>query len=275
MNVVIGTICKSLVALIVIPLTLIFAPIAKYNFNRKNSTSSAKSINLDKAIAWVLARIITLLPNYLTLLKKLEIGVFFFCWRSHREARNLPANYSNLAEKLKEQAVSEYAHAQVFCQLTGSTLCMSGAGLMSREEKAAFDWGCVNWDSSGESYQADGMSVRYLSAKVFFAFRTANSYDWCDRLAFMYVLEEFQWLFYKQLIKFVPDEVRLKLDQIVLDELTHAAELHGSLHLITNAERQEWLIFLWQARKYLALACLPIDTVLYLFSRLKILPNTR
>ncbi|AUB36159.1 hypothetical protein COO91_02060 [Nostoc flagelliforme CCNUN1] len=227
---------------------------------------------IDELLAWVLARIVTLLPNYLSLLKKLEIGVFFFCWRSHREAKNLPAYYGYLEAKLKDQALSEYSHAQVFCQLTGSKLNMSGAGLMSREEKTAFDWGCVNWDSSGESYQADGMSTRYLSAKVFFCFRTANSYGWCDRLAFMHVLEEFQSLFYKQLLKFVPEELRAKLAPIAADELTHATELQTSLRLLATPKRQESLVFQWQVRKYLALTCLPVDAVLYL---LKIFANTR
>lgn len=216
---------------------------------------------VDELLAWVLARILSSLPNYLILLKKLEVGVFFFCWRSHREAKTLPAYYGTLAETLKEQALSEYNHAQVFCQLTGSKLNMSGAGLMSREEKAAFDWGCVNWDTSGESYQADGMSTRYLSAKVFFGFRTANSYDWCDRLAFMYVLEEFQFLFYKQLLKFVPEEVQLELNRIAEDEESHAISIHGSLWCLVGPSRQEWLIFLWQIRKYLALACIPIDVL--------------
>ncbi|AUB37531.1 Ferritin-like superfamily [Nostoc flagelliforme CCNUN1] len=226
---------------------------------------------IDELLAWVLAKIITLLPNYLNLLKKLEVGVFFFCWRSHREAKNLPAYYGNLEAKLKDQALSEYSHAQVFCQLTGSKLNMSGAGLMSREEKAAFNWGCVNWDSS-ESYQADGMSTRYLSAKVFFWFRTANSYGWCDRLAFMHVLEEFQWLFYKQLLKLVSDEVRAKLAPIAEEELAHAAELQASLRLLATPKRQKSLVFQWQVRKYLALACLLVDAVLYLS---KIFANTR
>ncbi|QLE47930.1 hypothetical protein FD724_07240 [Nostoc sp. C057] len=125
---------------------------------------------IDNLIALILARIITLFPNYLSLLKKLEIGVFFFCWRCYLEAKNLPGYYGRLDENLKEQALSEYSHAQVFCQLTGSKLNMSGAGLMNREEKQAFNWGCVNWDSSLESYQVDGMSTRYLSAKIFLAF---------------------------------------------------------------------------------------------------------
>ncbi|MFN6475374.1 hypothetical protein [Nostoc sp. DedQUE07] len=218
---------------------------------------------VDEVLAIVLARIITLLPNYLLLLKKLEVGVFFFCWRSHREAKGLPTCfYGTLAKTLKEQALSEYGHAQVFCKLTGSKLNMSGAGLMSREEKAAFDWGCVDWDTSGESYQADGMSTRYLSTKIFFCFRTANSYDWESRLAFMYVLEDFQSLFYKQLLRFVPEEVQLKLAPIAEDELTHAIEIHACLRCLVGPNRQEWLIFLWQIRKYLALVCIPVDACL-------------
>ncbi|MFN6538110.1 MAG: hypothetical protein RM021_017430 [Nostoc sp. EkiNYC01] len=226
---------------------------------------------MDKLLTLVLARIFTLLPNYLTLLKKLEVGVFFFCWRSHREAKAMPFYqarlYGSLADSLKEQAISEYSHAQVFCQLTGSKLNMSGAGLMSREEKAAFDWGCVNWDSSGESYQVDGMSTRYLSGKIFFGFRTANSYDWCDRLAFMYVLEEFQSLFYKHLLKFVGEEIQQQLSQIAEHEESHAIQLYALLWSIAGVERRQQLIFWWQVRKYLGLFCCPIDALLYLLKQ--------
>jgi hypothetical protein len=229
---------------------------------------------IDKILTLILARTITLLPNYLILLKKLEIGVFFFCWRSHREVINLPTSYGSLEDQLKQQAISEYSHAQVFCKLTGSKLNMSGAGLISREEKAAFDWGCVDWDTSGESYQVDGMSTRYLSAKIFFGFRTANSYGWCDRLAFMYVLEEFQALFYKQLLRFVPPEVQEELLPIAEDELTHAINIHASLWYIAGVERQQWLIFLWQVRKYLALVFIPFDALFlylsYLFQSSKV-----
>ncbi|MEH2456966.1 hypothetical protein [Nostoc sp.] len=261
-----GTICKFLVALIVVPLTILFTSIPKYNLLKQIYTYSPKSLHLDSAIAWVLARAITLIPNYLSLLKKLEIGVFFFCWRSHREAKLLPTHYGNLPEQLKEQAISEYGHAQVFCQLTGSKLNMSGAGLMSREEKAAFDWGCVDWDTSGESYQVDGMSTKYLSAKMFFSFRTANSYGWRDRLAFMYVLEDFQSLFYTQLLKFVPVEVKDKLQSIVDDELNHAIQLYGSLFVISNGTRHvQSLLSCWQIRKYLALAFVPVDAFLLVF----------
>ncbi|MBN3951929.1 MAG: hypothetical protein HWQ38_37885 [Nostoc sp. NMS7] len=218
-------------------------------------------MKLDNFLAWALARTITLLPNYLILLKKLEIGVFFFCWRCLRQAKNLPAYYGSLESVLKEQALSEYSHAQVFCQLTGSKLNMSGAGLMSREEKAAFDWGCVNWDSSGESYKADGMSTRYLAAKVFFGFRTANSYDWRNRLAFMYVLEDFQFKFYQQLMRFVSEEVRKELVAIANDEETHAIQLKSLLWNIVGAKRQQQLVFWWQMRLYLALICVPVDVL--------------
>ncbi|PHJ69230.1 hypothetical protein VF14_03645 [Nostoc linckia z18] len=225
---------------------------------------------IDTLITLVLARIFTLLPNYLTLLKKLEVGVFFFCWRCHREAKAMPFHQArlygdlDLADILKEQALSEYGHAQVFCQLTGSKLNMSGAGLMSREEKAAFDWGCVNWDSSGESYQADGMSTRYLSAKIFFGFRTANSYDWRDRIAFMYVLEEFQSCFYKQLLKFVPGEVQKELVPIADCEEAHAINLYALLWNLAGVEGRQKLVFWWRVRKYLGLICCPIDALYYL-----------
>lgn len=255
----VSVICGIAVALIVVPLHIIFAPLAQYKTSNKPT--------MDELVALALARIVTLLPNYLLLLKKLEIGVFFFCWRSHREAKTMPFHqarlYGDLADSLKEQALSEYAHAQVFCQLTGSKLNMSGSGLISREEKAAFDWGCVNWDSSGESYQVDGMSSRYLSAKIFFGFRTANSYDWCDRLAFMYVLEEFQSDFYKHLLKFAAPEVQEKLVSIAQDEETHAINLQALLWYVAGVEKKDELIFWWQVRKYLALLCTPVDALLY------------
>lgn len=216
---------------------------------------------IDNLIALILARIITLLPNYLSLLKRLEIGVFFFCWRCYLEARNLPGCYGRLDDNLKEQALSEYNHAQVFCQITGSKLNMSGVGLMNREEKQAFNWSFVEWDSSNESYQVDGMSTRYLSSKVFFGFRTANSYDWENRIAFMCILEDFQHCFYKQLVRFVPPEIQEKLAPIIEDELTHAINLHASLWMISGVNRSSNLLLTWQIRKYLAMICIPIDTV--------------
>ncbi|MEH2067923.1 MAG: hypothetical protein V7K47_07105 [Nostoc sp.] len=265
LEVMVSVVCALVVALIIIPLHLMFTPLAR---RQKLQTSDRPLDNaIDNGITLILARIVTLLPDYLTLLKKLEVGVFFFCWRSHREAKAMPAHQArlcgSLADTLKEQALSEYNHAQVFCQLTGSKLNMSGAGLMSREEKAAFDWGCVNWDSSGESYQVDGMSTRYLAAKIFFGFRTANSYDWCDRLAFMYVLEELQALFYKHLLRFVEPEVREQLALIAEHEETHAINLSGLLWGIKGVGGSAKVVFWWQVRKYLAMTLLPIDTAIY------------
>ncbi len=250
LNIVTSAICAIIVAAIIVPLHLIFRPIAKYNSGYRNYTFRS----IDTILAWALARTITLLPNYLSLLKKLEIGVFFFCWRCCRESSD-----SELHELLKKQAISEYDHAQIFSQLTGGKLQMTGMGLMSREEKQAFKWSNVSWDSSGESYQADGISTGYLSAKIFFGFQTANSYDWSDRLAFMYVLEEFQSQFYQQLLQFVPLEVQSKLIAITEDEQNHAINLLTVLESMSQ-DRQK-LILKWNTRKYLALLLVPFDAL--------------
>ncbi|MHC5833570.1 MAG: hypothetical protein ACYT04_000000100660, partial [Nostoc sp.] len=90
----------------------------------------------------------------------------------------------------------------------------------------------------------------------------ANSYDWANRLAFMYILEDFQFKFYSSLLRFVPEDVGLELMAIASDEENHAIQLSALLWNIAGVKRemrhrgyspwslsrQHELVFWWQVR---------------------------
>ncbi|MBD2771184.1 hypothetical protein [Iningainema tapete] len=219
--------------------------------------------NRDELICLVLAWVFSKLPNRLSLLKKLEVGVFFFCWRQALQAQAEGNSTLNLI--LKEQAESEYHHAQAFCTLTGSKLELSADKLFNRESKNAQIWSTVNWDAS-ESFQADGLSRKYYSAKAFFGGHQARDFSWENKLAFMTVLESFQACFYRKLLQFLPLKVGRSLLAICNEEANHSITLRMALAKMTDSSTATKLMRKWKQRLYLGLLILPLDLVGILLS---------
>ncbi|QSJ14115.1 hypothetical protein JYQ62_19405 [Nostoc sp. UHCC 0702] len=207
---------------------------------------------IDDWLLLALARIVTCMPAtvYLDLLKKLETGVFYFCWRASNRAKS---QNLDLADTLMKQAISEYGHAQTLGIITKNKLHISIPDIVARSD--SINWGKLKWEK--EACQIDGISTNSWCAKIFFNFRTANSYDWQNSLSFMYVLEEFQFQFYKELCLFAPPEIRLHLGGISEDEKSHARQIYELLQSISD--RPDAIIRYWQRRKYYAVLLVPID----------------
>jgi rubrerythrin len=202
---------------------------------------------------FLLAWAFTKLPNHLILLKRLEIGVFFFCWRLALKAE--AENQAILARSLKKQAESEYHHAQLLSNLTGSKLLMSASGLFDREDRSSFNWGSVDWDSS-EEFRADGLSRRYICARVLFGGQFAKDFDINNQLAFMAVLEELQAEFYAALLNLIHPNSERYLRAIATDEASHSDTLRELLSFHPDAQQ---LIRKWRWRTAIAFLFVPLD----------------
>jgi hypothetical protein len=211
---------------------------------------------IDRLITIPLACLFAKL-DYINLLKKLELGVFFFCWRQSllAESEGLP-----IAFYLKQQAMGEYGHAQYFCNLEGVKLKLSASDLFDREKKKAYSWGRVDWDTL-ESYQADGLSTKYLSTRVFFGNKLASDFDWFDKLAFMAVLESFQSAFYEEMLGHCKPQHHDGFQAIAEEELGHVGILEHCLSLLPKNKFYS-LLLKWHLRKYLALLFVPIDLLI-------------
>lgn len=214
--------------------------------------------NRDEILVTALAWAFSKLPNRLVLLKRLELGVFFFCWREAIAA--IESGDTKLGGILYAQAESEFHHAQSFAALTGGKLEISANGLFDREYKEAFKWSQVEWDSS-ESFRADGISRKYLSARIFFKGQTANSFMWQDKLAFMAILETFQAHFYKKLLRFLPPHEATPLISICGEEEDHSLELRSVLTERAGIFSAADLMLKWKRQLYLGLLFTPIDLI--------------
>jgi hypothetical protein len=206
---------------------------------------------IDKFICYFLVQIIIKIPNFIQLLKRLEIGVFFFCWRQSLLAESEEKH--ELAAILKKQAESEYHHAMTLASLSGDRLNLRVEDLFTLEDKGADLWGTVSCRQ--DKFQADGISRRYLAARVFFGGFHALHFNWADKLAYMHVLESFQSFFYQSLA--TASGIKL-LQNICEDETDHAENLLFALRTVAG-NKSNWLVFKWQMRKFLALPVVMID----------------
>jgi hypothetical protein len=213
---------------------------------------------IDKIICYFLAHIFSKLPMF-SILRKLEMGVFFFCYK---QALKAESENKDFEKYLKEQAESEYSHCYYFSTLEGVGLSMNSEELFNRGKKTN-DWRKVDWN--GSRYQADGLSVNSLAGKMFFRGKTADSYDWANKLAFMHVLENFQYIFYQQLSPYIQSKDFFGL---VAAEKNHAYQLKS--YLFSLAGKWSCLFLLkWHLLKYCALFFVPID-FLILFIKYKL-----
>ena len=185
--------------------------------------------------------------NLFGLLTRLELGVFWFCWRRSLETHN-PA----LKELLLDQARGEYRHAQVLSRYAAKIapqtemLLRYGAERLFEREYIA-DWGGY------EGQNADGISRQFWFARVFFGDKPADSYPWSDRLAYMIVLERFQAQIYRAIARRLPGKLRGVTGAIALEEYLHAEQLQVALAQSDLPVAGEMAIGRWERRLTLAL----------------------
>ena len=154
------------------------------------------------------------------ILKKSELAVYMFSRKVATEADK--SGYKNIHKQLIEQAVIEYQHAQIFAELEGSRLTETPQALI-RRGKQSLEWGSVNWDTE-RKYYVSNLSQNPL-AKIFFKNKSADSYSFLDKLAFMIILEEYQSNFYYTLSTLVDSKIKDKVLKILRDEHIHACTL--------------------------------------------------
>ncbi|MDJ0677598.1 MAG: hypothetical protein QNJ36_19815 [Calothrix sp. MO_167.B42] len=187
------------------------------------------------------------MPGKYKFLKRLELGVFFFCWRRSLEAA--AEGKEELAATLKQQAQEEYSHAQIFGCLVNSP-CKWPANTFFKSS-----------DSIKCGSSLDGISKRYWMAKLLFGFAEASTYSWEDTLAFMAVLESFQSNFYQQLWQFLPPQHKDIIRKITSQELDHSIELRNQLTKMVGLQRSAQLLNKWNFRLHVSLIFLPIDVL--------------
>lgn len=183
-------------------------------------------------------------------LYRLELGVFFFCWRQSvlAEAEGL-----EFAIALREQAEGEHAHAFYFSQMSGekSPLLIDH---YFRREPEALDWAVIN------NTNVDGISFRYWAARIFFGGKEAAAYDWDDKLCYMLVLERFQAIFYDRLVDYFDGDDAYRLYAIAVSEKIHSNSLENSLQQFYPDYQIKLLK--WEARKYFAIATFAVEIIL-------------
>lgn len=191
-------------------------------------------------------------PKYLSILKKAEIGVYFFCRKTAIECEK--HGYEEIALSLKEQAQTEYIHAQAFSNLLGQKLTENYKDLERRGERT-IGWSKIDWDSE-ETYIATNLSNNPI-AKFFFKNQSAGVYSIFDKLAFMHILEVHQARFYKELLLFVPESIYLPLKEIVEEEKQHSYYLKFHLCDILPSEWYYRYLNKWRFRAWTTLLRLP------------------
>mgnify|MGYP001793809731 CR=1 FL=1 len=202
---------------------------------------------LYRIIAWIFSRN----PNYLSILKKSELGVYFFCRKVAIEADK--NGYTKLASILEKQAESEYNHAQAFGNLLSEKLPESYKKLVSRGHRT------LNWTLIGSAegkYNATNLSQHPL-ARIFFSDKPAESYSLFNKVAFMQVLEAHQVRFYKSLAKFVEPQVSIVLHSILKEEENHASALEYEFFQMMDYKYACRYLNKWQYRGFIALLKLP------------------
>ncbi|MBO3459943.1 ferritin-like domain-containing protein [Aetokthonos hydrillicola Thurmond2011] len=216
--------------------------------------------------------------RFIRQLSKLEYGVSIFC---KKLAANSPT--PDLAQMLNNHAIQEAHHGRMLDSLANGTQHEAseneryfrkrfsiretdkGKFISIKRSNGEELLNCVDtdintkgirlqWDSCklGEQLVGifenfDGISQRYLSAKLLFDGKSADSFDWADKLAFMHVLEQETEQFYLALAKIESGTpLGAIASQIVKDEQHHADYLKSTLTQFSTSPQQE--IAKWQCK---------------------------
>jgi hypothetical protein len=204
--------------------------------------------------------------KFLRLLAKIEFGVSIFCKKLAVAATE--ENKPNLAALLQSHAKEEEKHGKMLASLAdgnerfhheGSgrfiSIVRPNGDELRRNQDLEAQGKILEWDSvnlPGERLQGlfenfDGLSKRYLSLRLLLGNRSAFDYNWDDRLAFMYILEQHTLEFYGLLAtSHAHEPLRAIASLIALDELDHADYLK-SLLLYHNSDIEKWRDRLWFA----------------------------
>lgn len=191
----------------------------------------------------------------ISLLARLELGVFLFCDRKREEAAAL--GLDKLAQQLERHAAQELGHHIQLLELIGvapSAKKFKWAKQYSSGIHSTYDPS----KTVDSAWCPEGISRRYLSVRVWLRGQRACDLIWEDAIAFMCVGEQASEAFYSRMSKIVPSEYSATFERISQDEKTHQSQLYSSLKKISSIDSQQ-LLAKWRRRGYQALMFVPID----------------
>ena len=204
--------------------------------------------------------------KFLRLLAKIEFGVSIFCKKLAVVAEQ--ENKLNLAAQLKLHAKQEEKHGiMLLCLADGNRrFTLEGTGrFIELLRPNGEDLRCnvdldaegkiVEWDSTifpGERlvgiFENFELSKRFCCLRLLFGNKSAFDYNWDDRLAFMFVLEQQTQQFYQLLaVNSTSIPLRIIASKIALDELNHTDYLKNVLFHY-NGDVEKWRDRFWFAQ---------------------------
>jgi len=205
--------------------------------------------------------------EFIRKLSKLEYGVSAFCLKLSKQCEKDAVNMSAMLVKHSQderrhgKMLSSYVDGNDRLKLhdVGSFLSIEikdnppESFIKTATAKTVF-WDSVKYPGKfyvGLFENYDGISDRYLSAKMLFGFKKASDYDWVDKIAFMKVLEEKTGEFYKEFSLQVKDKVlKSIIEKILEDENNHNCYLN-SLAKEFNSDLEKWRFRIWFASFFL------------------------
>ncbi|NWF61765.1 hypothetical protein CEN49_19300 [Fischerella thermalis CCMEE 5273] len=200
--------------------------------------------------------------EFILAIAKIEYGVAVFC----RKLSSQATDYPHLAKLLESHAQQEIKHGKMLSSLINNKIKLKGNGQwLSIFRPATGEYLIENpslrtgikisngifieWDSitfKGEKLQGifenfDGISQKYLAAKLLFGGDKASCFDWADKLAFMHILEKEAHKFYTVLAQIAQGTpLGAIASQIADDEQHHADYLKaGYNHFSPSIQKIE------------------------------------
>ena len=172
--------------------------------------------------------------EYLLIFKRLELGVSYFCMEKYEQT-----NYDYFLEQSKQ----EFNHSKVLDSILNPS---------NPRYRYPQDFGNTSRVDGYGTYQVDGISKRYFATKIFFLGKSADNFDLNNSLAFMGVLERFQYLVYREVLHFIPLEYQPYFEAITNDEKSHSDTLLSQVG-------EKLLVFNWNLRLIIAAPFLILD----------------
>ena len=164
-------------------------------------------------------------------LANIEYGVSLFCSKLAIQAKG---KHDDLAKLLTEHSNQELKHGRMLGSLAdGRKAIRPNASNGHWVEEAMPGYRQVSWGNRKRYYKNfDGLNQRYFSFKIFFMGAKPSTLEWCDKIAFMCILEELSQLFYRSLGTHAKASEPLKAIacQIAEDEKHHADYLEAALY---------------------------------------------
>ena len=222
--------------------------------------------------------------RFLRNLAKIEYGNSIFLEKLSKKAEQ--QGYLEFSQELLKHSKEENKHGIMLASVADGTnritrsgngrwikILRSGNNIVKNLIPFSNKPKIIQWDSSkypgekliGTLESFDGMSFRYISARLLFKNISASDYSIPDQLEFMIILEKEVNLLYQKLTKTNDIALRTIFGLILYDEINHANYLEKWLNSFSPTPQQ--VKTHWDNRVKLAKWGLVIDAILFLNSK--------